>query len=251
MTFEELESEVLKLPTERRAELVRALILSLDADQESDPEIQQAWIEEAERRYQAGRPGESAGGSAGTRGRLSPTSEDLSRALGVPSSAPGGVSGGPAPVSGLSASLSASQAPASGRSARSSGQLAHDSEHLGGACACLARVFERLGGADGRLAGGSERLAMRSQRFGGSCPCLAAGSLCLGVASRPSGGRCRSPGGRSGTPGFVSPRRARPCTVLPGDATLRATDSGETVCEMMNTGSSGEPSKSSARRISS
>jgi len=52
MTFEELENEVLKLPVDRRAELVRALILSLDADQESDPEIQQAWIEAAERRYQ-------------------------------------------------------------------------------------------------------------------------------------------------------------------------------------------------------
>jgi putative addiction module component (TIGR02574 family) len=52
MTFEELENEVLKLPVDRRAELVRALILSLDADQEADPEIQQAWIEEAERRYQ-------------------------------------------------------------------------------------------------------------------------------------------------------------------------------------------------------
>lgn len=52
MTFEELEDEALKLPTERRAELVRALILSLDADKEPDPGIQQAWIEEAERRYQ-------------------------------------------------------------------------------------------------------------------------------------------------------------------------------------------------------
>ena len=52
MTFEELENEVLKLPTEKRAELVRALILSLDADQEPDPEILQAWIEEAERRHQ-------------------------------------------------------------------------------------------------------------------------------------------------------------------------------------------------------
>ncbi len=52
MTFEELENEVLKLPVARREELVRALILSLDADQETDPEIQQAWIEEAERRYQ-------------------------------------------------------------------------------------------------------------------------------------------------------------------------------------------------------
>lgn len=53
MTFEELEDEVLHLPVDRRAELVRTLIVSLDADQESDPEIQQAWIEEAERRYQA------------------------------------------------------------------------------------------------------------------------------------------------------------------------------------------------------
>jgi putative addiction module component (TIGR02574 family) len=52
MTFKELEDEVLNLPTERRAELARALILSLDADQEPDPGILHAWVEEAERRYQ-------------------------------------------------------------------------------------------------------------------------------------------------------------------------------------------------------
>ena len=55
MTFEELEAKALKLSMERRAELAHVLLLSLDgidADQEPDPEIRQAAVEEAERRYQ-------------------------------------------------------------------------------------------------------------------------------------------------------------------------------------------------------
>jgi len=52
MTFEELESETLKLSAERRAELAHTLILSLEPEREPDPEIQQAWADEAERRYQ-------------------------------------------------------------------------------------------------------------------------------------------------------------------------------------------------------
>lgn len=55
MTFEELEAEALKLSIERRAELARVLILSLDGvdqGQEPDADIRQAAAEEAERRYQ-------------------------------------------------------------------------------------------------------------------------------------------------------------------------------------------------------
>jgi len=55
MTFEELQAKALKLSAEDREKLLQSLILSLDGidpDQEPDPEIQQANIEEAERRYQ-------------------------------------------------------------------------------------------------------------------------------------------------------------------------------------------------------
>jgi putative addiction module component (TIGR02574 family) len=55
MTFEELEAAALKLSTKDREKLLQSLILSLDGidpDQEPDPEILQAAIEEAERRYQ-------------------------------------------------------------------------------------------------------------------------------------------------------------------------------------------------------
>ena len=50
MTFEELEAEVLKLPVESRTQLAKALVLSLDADQEIDPEHERLWMEEIERR---------------------------------------------------------------------------------------------------------------------------------------------------------------------------------------------------------
>jgi len=54
MTFKELESEALKLPTKGRAELAHRLLHSLHEEEEEvgDPDIQQAWVEEAERRYQ-------------------------------------------------------------------------------------------------------------------------------------------------------------------------------------------------------
>lgn len=46
--MEELEAEVLKLPSHQRARLAEVLISSLD----EDSEIEQAWEEEAEHRYQ-------------------------------------------------------------------------------------------------------------------------------------------------------------------------------------------------------
>lgn len=47
MTLDELETEVLKLPLESRAELA----------QEPDPEHEKLWLEEVERRYRAVRKG--------------------------------------------------------------------------------------------------------------------------------------------------------------------------------------------------
>ncbi|HEX5720306.1 MAG TPA: addiction module protein [Thermoanaerobaculia bacterium] len=47
MNAEELESEALKLSYDERERLARALMLSLD----SDPEVVQLWVAEAERRY--------------------------------------------------------------------------------------------------------------------------------------------------------------------------------------------------------
>ncbi|HET7275629.1 MAG TPA: addiction module protein [Longimicrobiaceae bacterium] len=48
MSMEQVEAEVLKLPRQVRARLAEALIASLD----EDSEIEQAWENEAERRYQ-------------------------------------------------------------------------------------------------------------------------------------------------------------------------------------------------------
>ena len=48
MAIEQLEAEALKLPRHIRARLAEALISSLD----EDSEIEQAWEEEAEARYQ-------------------------------------------------------------------------------------------------------------------------------------------------------------------------------------------------------
>ncbi len=52
--MEQLEAEVLKLPSHQRARLAEVLISSLD----EDSEIEQAWEEEAERRYQQYQAGE-------------------------------------------------------------------------------------------------------------------------------------------------------------------------------------------------
>lgn len=46
-TVEELEAEALSLPTAQRARLVEKLISSLD----SEPDIENAWAEEVERRH--------------------------------------------------------------------------------------------------------------------------------------------------------------------------------------------------------
>jgi putative addiction module component (TIGR02574 family) len=52
MRFEELKAEALKLPEGERHQLAHSLILSLNGETEPDPEIQQLWLDEAERRYQ-------------------------------------------------------------------------------------------------------------------------------------------------------------------------------------------------------
>jgi putative addiction module component (TIGR02574 family) len=54
MTIDQLESEALKLPTGQRARLAQVLITSLD----EDTEIERAWEDEAERRYQRYQAGE-------------------------------------------------------------------------------------------------------------------------------------------------------------------------------------------------
>jgi putative addiction module component (TIGR02574 family) len=48
--IEEIKEEILKLPSNERAQLAEHLIRSLD--KEEDPEAERLWIEEAERRYQ-------------------------------------------------------------------------------------------------------------------------------------------------------------------------------------------------------
>lgn len=49
MTIEQIESAALQLPIEDRARLAERLIGSLDGE----TEMERAWIEEAERRYEA------------------------------------------------------------------------------------------------------------------------------------------------------------------------------------------------------
>ena len=48
--LDDLEAEALRLPVSDRARLVSRLVATLD--QQADEEIELAWIEEAERRYQ-------------------------------------------------------------------------------------------------------------------------------------------------------------------------------------------------------
>lgn len=54
--FKELEKEVRALSSREKAALARTLIEDLDAI--SDPDAEQLWIEEAQRRYQAYKSGE-------------------------------------------------------------------------------------------------------------------------------------------------------------------------------------------------
>lgn len=53
MSIQELEAEVLKLPSRERARLAEVLIASLD----EDGEVAQAWADEGERPYQELRSG--------------------------------------------------------------------------------------------------------------------------------------------------------------------------------------------------
>ena len=51
MKVQELEAEVLKLPSQERARLAHRLIVSLDEDADEDPaEVERAWEEEIRRR---------------------------------------------------------------------------------------------------------------------------------------------------------------------------------------------------------
>ena len=54
--LKELERAVLQLPSESRANLAEKLIRSLEAEQ--DTAVETAWVQEAERRYQAVQAGE-------------------------------------------------------------------------------------------------------------------------------------------------------------------------------------------------
>jgi putative addiction module component (TIGR02574 family) len=71
MTFDDLESEALKLPVEDRAKLLHALMLSLDAEDEPHSDHDRLWSEEIERRCRAIDEG---------RARLVPADEVFARA---------------------------------------------------------------------------------------------------------------------------------------------------------------------------
>jgi putative addiction module component (TIGR02574 family) len=58
----DLEREALRLPSQKRARLVRLLLDSLD---EPEAEVEAAWIEEAKLRYEELRSGRVRGRSAG------------------------------------------------------------------------------------------------------------------------------------------------------------------------------------------
>jgi putative addiction module component (TIGR02574 family) len=58
-SIDRLESELMALSVEDRARLAERLLASLDDSADEDPaEVERAWIEEAERRYQRYRMGE-------------------------------------------------------------------------------------------------------------------------------------------------------------------------------------------------
>ena len=57
MSIQEIEAEILKLPSQERARLAEVLIASLD----DEDEIARAWAEEAERRYEELRSGVAEG----------------------------------------------------------------------------------------------------------------------------------------------------------------------------------------------
>jgi putative addiction module component (TIGR02574 family) len=51
-TLDQLADEVMELPKDARAQLMERLLLSFSDARESDNEVAQAWVEEAERRSQ-------------------------------------------------------------------------------------------------------------------------------------------------------------------------------------------------------
>jgi putative addiction module component (TIGR02574 family) len=59
----ELEKQLLMLSTHERAFLARVLIHSLD-DEEGEPDLEQKWIEEAQRRYEGHKAGKTSAKSA-------------------------------------------------------------------------------------------------------------------------------------------------------------------------------------------
>ena len=56
--FSEIESEARRLPTKDRARLIRRLIATLES--ENDGDVEQLWLDEAERRLAAYRNGEAS-----------------------------------------------------------------------------------------------------------------------------------------------------------------------------------------------
>ena len=57
--MEKIEKEALKLPSTERASLAARLIRSLD--EEEDPDVERLWIQEAKRRYQEYKNGNTTG----------------------------------------------------------------------------------------------------------------------------------------------------------------------------------------------
>lgn len=63
MTLKTLQTQALRLPVERRAKLAVVLLSSLDAE---GPSVEQAWLEETDRRFRAFRQNKRIGIPADT-----------------------------------------------------------------------------------------------------------------------------------------------------------------------------------------
>ncbi len=61
LTLDQIETEALKLPVQERADLAQRLFASLEGEEtpEDPAEVEQAWLEEAERRYRRYLAGET------------------------------------------------------------------------------------------------------------------------------------------------------------------------------------------------
>lgn len=61
LTLDQIETEALKLPVRERADLAQRLFASLEGEEtpEDPAEVEQAWLEEAERRYRRYLAGET------------------------------------------------------------------------------------------------------------------------------------------------------------------------------------------------